>query len=70
SYGVYIVHYPLIQLLVENGIFERSPWLGLAWTTAAVAAIAVLSWYFIESPWLGRGNATHRAPVPNAALAG
>lgn len=57
SYGVYIFHFPIIMLLREFGWFEfAGPWLGLAGVSAIVMFIAVLSWNFIEKPFLRRAK--------------
>ena len=52
SYGTYILHYPIIQLAVAAGFFNRNPWLALAGTVLAVAGTALLSWFFVEKPSL------------------
>jgi peptidoglycan/LPS O-acetylase OafA/YrhL len=54
SYGVYILHFPIIQTLTQAGVFERSPWVGLALATALTLAGAVLLWRLVESRFLHR----------------
>ena len=56
SYGVYIIHVPLLQTLVAAGIFERSPFGGLAIAIALVIALAFACWHFVEKPFLQRGS--------------
>ena len=56
SYGIYIVHFPLLQLLVSVGLFRASPWLGLAVATAGVLALAALSWHLVEKPFLRKSS--------------
>jgi peptidoglycan/LPS O-acetylase OafA/YrhL len=56
SYGIYIVHFPLIQVLVDAGLFRGSPWLGLAAATAGVLAVAALSWHLVEKPFLRKSS--------------
>lgn len=48
SYGTYILHYPIIQLVVAYGLFARNAWLALALVLVLVALGAVLSWFLIE----------------------
>ncbi|MBV9669475.1 MAG: acyltransferase [Acidobacteriales bacterium] len=52
SYGVYVLHYPIIQTLIALGLFERAPWAAVALVTALVACVSVLSWYAVERRWL------------------
>ncbi len=54
SYGVYIWHFPLIQLFVALGFFHASPWLAFAMFMVSLFAIALLSWHLIEKPFLRR----------------
>ena len=56
SYGIYIVHFPILQLLIANGSFERAPWLALLMAMALVMAAAILLWHFIEKPFLSRSS--------------
>lgn len=63
SYGVYVLHYPLIQTLVALGLFRRSPWMTTGLLTVVVGCAAVFSWYFVERRWLT--SRTHSAmPKP------
>ncbi|HEY8068301.1 MAG TPA: acyltransferase [Burkholderiales bacterium] len=66
SYGIYILHFPIVQTLVSLGVFARSPWLGVAVSAALVLAAAVLMWKLVEKPFLRRTShyvlATRTAP--------
>lgn len=55
SYGIYIVHFPIIQLLVSMGIFAN-PWIGLFGTIPLVLLGAWCSWHFVERPFLRRSS--------------
>jgi peptidoglycan/LPS O-acetylase OafA/YrhL len=55
SYGIYIVHFPAIQLLVSLGAFTN-PWIGLSGTIAVVLLGAWCSWHFVERPFLRRAS--------------
>lgn len=61
SYGAYLVHCPLIQLLFALGLFGYHPWLALLAALAGVLSLAMLSWHFIEKPMLGRSSHYRRA---------
>jgi peptidoglycan/LPS O-acetylase OafA/YrhL len=54
SYGLYIVHFPVIQTLVQFGVFKASPMGGLALLLALVIPLALASWHLIEAPFLHR----------------
>jgi peptidoglycan/LPS O-acetylase OafA/YrhL len=56
SYGTYILHYPIIQLIVAAGFFQKNAWLALAGTVVVVACAALLSWFFVEKPSLAHSK--------------
>jgi peptidoglycan/LPS O-acetylase OafA/YrhL len=56
SYGIYIVHFPILQLLIAYGAFEGAPWLALLTAMAIVMVAAILLWHFIEKPFLRRSS--------------
>ena len=56
SYGMYIVHFPILQLLISLGLFKDSPWLMLSVAGLLILTIAVLFWNFIEKPFLRKSS--------------
>jgi len=56
SYGIYVIHFPLLQMLVGAGLFRSNPWLGMAAATAGVLVLAALSWHLVEKPFLRRSS--------------
>jgi len=56
SYGIYILHFPILQTMVQSGLFAWSPFGGLALACAAVPAAAALLWHLVERPFLARGS--------------
>lgn len=56
SYGIYVVHFPLLQVLVSIGLFRASPLLALAVATFGVLTLAALSWHLVEKPFLRRSS--------------
>jgi peptidoglycan/LPS O-acetylase OafA/YrhL len=60
SYGVYIVHFPIIQTVVALGLFT-APWTGAGVSLAAAVVAALLLWYLVEKPALRRDSA-YRVP--------
>jgi len=60
SYGLYIVHFPIIQTVVALGVFTASAALGLAVSAFAALAAALLLWWLVERPAL-RTDSAYRA---------
>lgn len=56
SYGVYIVHFPIIQLLLQSGSFAERPWSFLALVIVGTGLAAVLMWHLVEKRFLLRGS--------------
>lgn len=52
SYGIYIYHIPIINLMMFYGLLGR-PW-HVALATLATVVLAALSWRFVERPALAR----------------
>jgi peptidoglycan/LPS O-acetylase OafA/YrhL len=69
SYGVYIVHFPILQLLVHYGAFRGNPWLAFAAACGLVFAAAALLWHLVEKPALKRASHYRRAEAPAAPSA-
>ncbi len=63
SYGIYILHFPIIQTLVQLGVFKASPLGGVALLLVLVTTLAWLCWHFIEAPMLWRKPALQTAPA-------
>jgi len=56
SYGIYIVHFPILQALVAYGWFKESPWAMLVVAGSLVMTVAFLLWHFIEKPFLRKSS--------------
>jgi len=56
SYGLYIVHFPIIQLWLSSGLLQDAPWLFLATVVASSLACAALLWHAVEKHFLARSN--------------
>jgi peptidoglycan/LPS O-acetylase OafA/YrhL len=54
SYGVYIFHFPLIQILITLGFFEINKNAVLLLVLGTVFSMAYLSWHFLEKKVLKR----------------
>ncbi|MGL5074468.1 MAG: acyltransferase family protein, partial [Waterburya sp.] len=53
SYGIYIWHFPIIQVFVHYKMFE-TPWLGIPLSFMCILLVSFLSWHWIEKPFLSR----------------
>jgi peptidoglycan/LPS O-acetylase OafA/YrhL len=56
SYGIYIIHFPVLQAMVAAGWFAARPWTALGAATLVVLALAALSWHLVEKPFLRRSS--------------
>lgn len=52
SYGIYVLHWPIIQLFVAAGLYRSRPFVALVLTLLTVVIGAVISWFVIEKPSL------------------
>lgn len=56
SYGIYIVHFPILQTLVQFGVFEHKPFLGLMIAGILTFITAYLFWHLIEKLFLRKNS--------------
>lgn len=56
SYGLYIVHFPIIQCVIAAGLFA-TPTVGFAVAGGASLVAALLLWWLVERPALRRDSA-------------
>ena len=54
SYGVYLYHFPIVQVLVAFGLFGTAPLRATLTLYAFATAAGVLSWFLVERPALKR----------------
>lgn len=52
SYGIYIVHFPIVQVFVSYGMFLKYPYLGMLLCSSIVLMTSYLLWHCIEKPFL------------------
>lgn len=56
SYGIYLFHFPVLQLLADRGVFGINPWLGLGCGVLITLLLAFLSWHLLEKGFLKRSS--------------
>lgn len=56
SYGVYIIHFPMLQGMVALGLFRGDAPFALALATLIVLSAALLSWHLVEKKWLKKSS--------------
>lgn len=69
SYGIYIVHFPILQTLIYFGLPKYSPLLFLFTSAAIVLPMAVLMWHLVEKRFLRR-DSHYRVEVAEAPSEG
>jgi peptidoglycan/LPS O-acetylase OafA/YrhL len=67
SYGAYIVHWPLLQILIALGFASLNPALFLLLALSLIAAASVLMWHLVESRFLSRGSHYRQASLSTPA---
>lgn len=61
SYGVYIYHFPLIQIFTAFELFQGHPWQTFVVLILAILGMATFSYHLIERPFLSRSSHYRRA---------
>lgn len=67
SYGIFLIHWPIVQVAVELGAFQHNAWLGAVGCWAIVAGLGYLSWFGVERPFLFRKHGSAFRVAPAAA---
>ncbi|MEG1616102.1 MAG: acyltransferase [Bacteroidales bacterium] len=52
SYGIYLYHYPVIQLLIWSGLYEKSKLGTFLVALFMTISLAAISWHFLEKNYL------------------
>lgn len=52
SYGVYILHFPVIQSFIHFGLLANHPWIFLIGTTVSTLLAAFAMWHLVEKRFL------------------
>lgn len=64
SYGVYILHFPVIQLFLHSGWFQENPWYFLMAVILVTMGGAIAMWHLVEKRFLSRKS--HYVTVTSA----
>lgn len=52
SYGMYLIHFPVIQIFVQEKIYENYSFFGLFLSYVVIIFLSVMVWKLIEEPFL------------------
>ncbi|MEO0450054.1 MAG: acyltransferase [Pseudomonadota bacterium] len=67
SYGVYIVHFPIVQTLIALGVFTLTGlWGGIALSAILVFAASFILWWWVEKPALRQDSHYRQASEERA----
>lgn len=56
SYGIYIIHFPVLQTLIAFGVFQGNPYVAVGVATVLVLVGAYISWHLVEKPFLRKSS--------------
>ncbi|MGK6320522.1 acyltransferase family protein [Sphingomonas sp. DT-204] len=66
SYGIYIVHFPILQTMISLGFLQREPVAFVLVSTAVVLLAAMLMWHLVEKRFLRRDSHYRKEANANA----
>jgi len=56
SYGIYILHFPILQVLIQSGLFNSNPYLAFCLGLILVLVGAFLLWHLVEKHFLQKSS--------------
>jgi len=56
SYGIYILHFPIIQIMVQSDLFNGKPYLFITVASISVLLASIAMWHLIEKKFLSYRN--------------
>jgi peptidoglycan/LPS O-acetylase OafA/YrhL len=56
SYGIYILHFPILQILVQGGLFISNPYLAFCLASSLAFFGAFLLWHLVEKRFLKKSS--------------
>ncbi len=67
SYGVYIYHFPIIQIFTAFDLFRGHPWQTFVLLILVILILSALSYHFIERPFLRKSSHYRQAAEEHSA---
>jgi len=67
SYGVYIVHWPILQILIALGLAKVNPVIFLLASLSLIGLVAFLMWHLVESRFLANSSHYREATLKTTA---
>ncbi|MFN8433908.1 MAG: acyltransferase [Anaerolineales bacterium] len=65
SYGIYILHSPVLQIFIQYGWFKENPWLYLSAGLLTTFVLAIFLWHGVEKRFLLRNSHYLSNPTRN-----
>jgi peptidoglycan/LPS O-acetylase OafA/YrhL len=67
SYGAYIVHWPILQILIAFGLLKLNPAVFFLLSISLIGLASVLMWHLVETRFLASSNHYRNASVQKTA---
>lgn len=67
SYGLYIVHWPIVQIMIAIGLAKLNPAIFFSISMSVIVLVSVAMWHLVESKFLASSNHYRHASVETPA---
>lgn len=56
SYGIYLFHFPIVQMFINANVYESNPMLGVVLSLVLTLVLSFTSWHLVEKKFLRRNS--------------
>ena len=67
TYGVYVYHFPILQIFTTFGLFDENPWVSFSFFILSILIMSGCSYHFIERPFLRKSSHYRQAAEESTA---